>query len=329
MDEVSFSQVGIEGKIPPKCELRGALLGECAPLPHLSCDYTPHYEATLRSICNLVQETRHIPDALLRPYPSIRFGLETAFALWSFPQGGIRRGLHSSPFLRGEEGIPVNGLVWMGTHDQMLSRMEEKLQQGNKCIKLKIGAIDFDQELNLIRTIRQRYTPEEVQIRLDANGAFTPQQAPYRLEQLAPFAIHSIEQPIRQGQWFFMQQLCRQSPIPIALDEELIGVNIPQMKEALLDTIRPQYIVIKPSLHGGITGTDEWIQLARQRGIQSWITSALESNVGLTAIAVLADYHYGPHITFHQGLGTGQLFTDNIPMSIKIQDNCLWMVNTQ
>ena len=214
----------------------------------------------------------------------------------------------------------------MGSHDEMLARLESKMEAGFHCVKLKIGAIEFDSELDLIRHIRQAFTKEQIELRVDANGGFTFEDVPSRLEQLARYDIHSIEQPIRQHQWARMAQLCASSPIPIALDEELIGVNMPGMKKELLDTIRPQYIILKPSLHGGISGTREWIDMAHQRGIGSWITSALESNVGLNAVAQLAAYVYGPDISMPQGLGTGMLFTDNIEMPLTIRGEKLWRI---
>ena len=234
--------------------------------------------------------------------------------------------LFDTPFARGEEGIPINGLVWMGSYDEMLTRLEEKMKAGFRCVKLKIGAIDFDKELDLIRHIRSAFTKEQIELRVDANGGFTPDNAMERLEQLARFDIHSIEQPIRQHQWADMSRLCKESPLPIALDEELIGVNMLSMKQHLLDTICPQYVILKPSLHGGMAGSREWINLAKERGIGSWITSALESNVGLNAIAQFASDVYGPSITMPQGLGTGLLFTDNIDMPLEIRGDKLWRV---
>jgi o-succinylbenzoate synthase len=212
----------------------------------------------------------------------------------------------------------------MGNHEEMLQRMEEKLEKGFHCVKLKIGAIDFDQELDLVKRIRERFSFHEIQLRLDANGAFPFDEALYKLELLSQYAIHSIEQPIKQGQWALMAELCRESPLPIALDEELIGVNDPEMKGHMLNIIKPRYIILKPSLHGGMQGCREWITAARERGIGSWITSALESNVGLDAIAQFAADVYGDGITMPQGLGTGQLFTDNIPMPLEIRGEKLW-----
>ena len=330
-------------------------VGECATLPDLSCDAKPEYEMTLRQVCQMVEQMGRIPYDMIRAYPSITFGLETAFASFfdeakkklgamnlsegktsveilkeagvSVPMGMENLvNLFDSPFGRGEEGITINGLVWMGTYEEMLARLEEKLQAGFHCVKLKIGAIDFFKELDLIKRIRDVYTKEQVELRVDANGGFLPENAMSQLEALAKYDIHSIEQPIKQHQWPKMAQLCRETPLPIALDEELIGVNVRSMKQALLDTVRPQYIILKPSLHGGIYGCNEWIELANQRGIGSWITSALESNIGLNAITHYAAKVYGPNVKMPQGLGTGQLFTDNIPMPLEILGDKLFVV---
>lgn len=330
-------------------------VGECATLPDLSCDAKPEYAVTLRQVCQMVEQMGRIPYDMIRAYPSITFGLETAFASFfdaakkklgakklsegktsveilkeagvSVPMGMENLvNLFDSPFGRGEEGITINGLVWMGTYEEMLARLEEKLQTGFHCVKLKIGAIDFFKELDLIKRIRDVYTKEQVELRVDANGGFLPENAMSQLEALAKYDIHSIEQPIKQHQWPKMAQLCRETPLPIALDEELIGVNVRSMKQALLDTVRPQYIILKPSLHGGIYGCNEWIELANQRGIGSWITSALESNIGLNAIAHYAAKVYGSNVKMPQGLGTGQLFTDNIPMPLEIRGDKLFVV---
>lgn len=297
-------------------------VGECAPLPDLSCDALPDelYVSKLNVFCRDLCETGEIDVEALRDYPSMLFGLETA--LLNLRNGGK---LFDTAFSRGEEGIPINGLVWMGNYDEMLQRMEEKLEKGFRCVKLKIGAIDFEQELDLVKRIRERFSFHEVELRLDANGAFKYEEALYKLELLSQYAIHSIEQPIRQGQWAYMAELCRESPLPIALDEELIGVNDPEMKTHMLNIIKPRYIILKPSLHGGMTGCREWIDAARELGVGSWITSALESNIGLNAIAQYASDVYGPQITMPQGLGTGQLFTDNIPMPLEIRGDMLFL----
>lgn len=296
-------------------------VGECAPLPDLSCDARPEYATTLAQLCRMIELTGNVNYDMLRPYPSILFGIETA--LLDLERGG-NGNLFDTPFTRGEEGICINGLVWMGNFDEMLARLEEKMKAGFHCVKLKIGAIDFNHELELVRHIRSAFSKDQIELRVDANGGFSFEDAPKRLEQLAKYDIHSIEQPIRQHQWARMAELCASSPIPIALDEELIGVNMTQMKQDLLDRIRPQYIILKPSLHGGMRGTREWIDLANARGIGSWITSALESNVGLNAVAQLAADIYGPDIRMPQGLGTGQLFTDNIPMNLEIKGDKIW-----
>ena len=307
-------------------------VGECAPLPDLSCDAVPDYGDILNKVCadytggqercvNLgeIYTTFLSPCVTLRDYPSMLFGLETALL-------NLERGerLFDTAFSRGEVGIPINGLVWMGTHEEMLQRMEQKLEQGFRCVKLKIGAIDFEQELDLIKRIRERFSFHEVELRLDANGAFPYEEALYKLELLSQYAIHSIEQPIKAGQWAYMADLCRESPLPIALDEELIGVNDPEMKHHMLNVIKPRYIILKPSLHGGMQGCREWIETAREMGIGSWITSALESNIGLNAIAQFASEVYGDDIRMPQGLGTGQLFTDNVDMGLEIRGDRLW-----
>lgn len=300
-------------------------VGECATLPDLSCDAMPpnEYERKLRTFCDEYERTGVIDYEAMRTYPSMLFGLETAVAQLN-AKGSLN--FFDTPFGRGEEGIPINGLVWMGTFKEMFERLEAKLKAGFRCIKIKIGAIDFDRELQLIRHIRSTFSRNDVELRVDANGGFTPKEALSRMEALVQYDIHSIEQPIKQHQWTEMARLCTATPLPIGLDEELIGVNERQKKIELLDTIRPQYIVLKPSLHGGMAGTEEWIQLARERNIGSWITSALESNVGLNAIAQLTASIYGTNIRHAQGLGTGQLFADNIEMPLKVISDKLWIV---
>ena len=299
-------------------------VGECAPLPALSCDDIEDYAGVLRAFCDGFERTGVIDYEGMKDYPSMLFGLETALA--HFNAGSTM--LFDTPFSRGEEGIPINGLVWMGTFEEMSARIEEKIRQGFGCIKLKIGSIDFDREIELIRQIRGRFGRKDIELRVDANGAFTPDEAPERLEMLARYDIHSIEQPVRAGQWEVMADLCRRSPLPVALDEELIGVNDSIRKRELLDKIQPAYIILKPSLHGGMQGTREWVELAAMRGIGSWVTSALESNVGLNAVAQLTADIYGSNIVMPQGLGTGQLFTDNIPMPIEIRKDMLWCLKS-
>ena len=298
-------------------------VGECAPLPDLSCDAMEdeEYRSILNRVCEEFCQRQELDNDSWRQYPSMLFGLETA---WLNMTNGDR--LFDTAFSRGEVGIPINGLVWMGSYEEMLKRMEEKLEKGFRCVKLKIGAINFDQELDLVKRIRERFSHHEVELRLDANGAFKYDEALYKLELLSQYAIHSIEQPIKAGQWAYMAELCRESPLPIALDEELIGVNDPEMKRHMLNIIKPRYIILKPSLHGGMQGCREWIETAKDMGIGSWITSALESNIGLNAIAQFASDVYGDHITMPQGLGTGQLFTDNIDMGLEIRGDMLFRV---
>ena len=279
------------------------------------------YRSILNKVCEEFCQRQELDNDSWRQYPSMLFGLETA---WLNMTNGDR--LFDTAFSRGEVGIPINGLVWMGSYEEMLKRMEEKLEKGFRCVKLKIGAIDFDQELDLVKRIRERFSHHEVELRLDANGAFKYDEALYKLELLSQYAIHSIEQPIKAGQWAYMAELCRESPLPIALDEELIGVNDPEMKRHMLNIIKPRYIILKPSLHGGMQGCREWIETAKDMGIGSWITSALESNIGLNAIAQFASDVYGDHITMPQGLGTGQLFTDNIDMGLEIRGDMLFRV---
>lgn len=279
-------------------------LGECALFRGLSADDVPDYEQKLQEICTNI----HLfsPEEI-QGWSSIVFGIETA--LNDLQTGGIRQPFPSL-FSQGKQAIEINGLVWMGNKTEMLQRIEQKLQDGFHCIKLKIGAINFEEELMLLQSIRSRFSPQEIELRVDANGAFTPRDAMSKLEQLARYDIHSIEQPIRQGQWQEMQNLCKQSPVPIALDEELIGVTNTEEKIALLECIHPSYIILKPSLAGGFRGSREWIELAQSRGIKWWITSALESNVGLNAIA---QWTSTLQTDMPQGLGTGQLYTNNIP----------------
>lgn len=295
-------------------------IGECAPLPNLSCDDIPEYEAVLEEQCRIVVETGRIDLSHLQHYPSMLFGLETAFR----DLVTDHHALFDTPFASGDEGIPINGLVWMGSKEEMSRRIEDKLSDGFTCVKLKIGAIDFSEEIGLLKGIRERFGKDYVELRVDANGAFLPSDAMRKLDALAALDIHSIEQPIKNGQWEEMSSLCRESPVAIALDEELIGIVGEERKKEMLDKICPDYIILKPSLHGGMAGCEEWVRLARERNIGSWMTSALESNVGLNAVAHLAAHLYGPDIRMPQGLGTGQLFTDNIDMPVRLQGSWMW-----
>lgn len=292
-------------------------VGECAPLPKLSCDDLPDYEQILCNACRCLEQTGELDTEALRDYPSILFGLETALRHYETQSWA----LWDTPFSRGETGIPINGLIWMGDFDRMLQQIEVKMQSGYRCIKLKIGAINFEEELALLKHIRAHYSAREIKLRVDANGAFSPVDAMEKLNRLAELELHSIEQPIRAGQWEEMARLTADTPLPIALDEELIGCNTPEGKQDLLTSVRPQYIILKPSLHGGISGGNEWIAEAEKQHIGWWITSALESNIGLNAIAQWCATFRNP---LPQGLGTGLLFTDNIEMPLEIRKDCLW-----
>lgn len=292
-------------------------IGECAPLFDLSYDYNDSYENTLAHFCRQLEQDGSLNKEALRPYPSILFGLETAMR--HLEQQSFR--LWETPFSEGKAGIPINGLIWMGDYDYMLEQIEAKMQQGFGCIKLKIGAIDFDKEVALLRHIRKHFSAKEITLRVDANGAFAVGDALDKLKVLAELDLHSIEQPIRAGQWEAMAELAARTPLPIALDEELIGVNDPEQKRLLLESIKPQYIILKPTLHGGISGCDEWISLANSLGIDWWITSALESNIGLNAIAQWCATYNNP---LPQGLGTGALYTNNVEMPLEVRGDHLW-----
>lgn len=291
-----------------ECYPEVAGIGECALFRGLSAEDVPEYEAELEKIC---QNIAGIQPADLQHWSSIRLGVEMALADL---QNGGRRIYFPSDFTAGKKSIEINGLIWMGDRMTMLRRIEQKLEAGFSCIKLKIGAIDFESELSLLQYIRQRFSVREVELRVDANGAFTPADAWRKLEVLAVFDLHSIEQPIRQGQWEEMARLCKVTPIPIALDEELIGVNDLSRKRELLEKVHPQYIILKPALCGGFSGATEWIRLAEEFQIGWWVTSALESNIGLNA---LAQWVATLGTTLPQGLGTGQLFTNNMAVPLR------------
>lgn len=300
-------------------------LGECAPLPDLSSDRDAY--TRMSEVADLINKALKSDDyaEFLRPYPALLFALESA--MYDYQQNPI---LYDTPFAHSEAGIPINGLVWMSDYDDMLAQVKKKILSGFRCIKLKIGAIDWDEEIRLIEKIRSKFSKNTIQLRVDANGAFSPDEAPAKLAQLAKYDIHSIEQPIKAGQWKALAELCRTSPLPIALDEELIGLNQLHEKQTMLDTVRPQYIVVKPTLHGGMSGSMEWINEANKRNIGSWITSALESNIGLRNVALLAARVYGTpprsvnNEIMYQGLGTGLLYTDNIEMDMEIRGSRLW-----
>jgi len=287
-------------------------IGECGILRGLSADDRPDYEAKLEWACaNINLGLEALWEALIE-FPSIQFGLEMAFQSLQSETPFL---LFPSDFTKGRKSMLINGLVWMGTEGFMKEQIDEKLAAGFSCVKLKIGAINFDQELQLLRYIRSEFPVEQIEIRVDANGAFDSDNALNKLIQLSEFKLHSIEQPIQKNNADRMAELCKTTPIPIALDEELIGVFSPADKEALLIKIKPQYIILKPSFLGGFKGTAEWISLAEKHQIGWWITSALESNIGLNAIA---QWTFLQHNTMPQGLGTGGLYTNNFDCPLTV-----------
>ncbi|MEI8115658.1 MAG: o-succinylbenzoate synthase, partial [Bacteroidia bacterium] len=279
-------------------------IGECAPLPDLSIESPKKMSAKLLQVSEEIGFFTQFPEEL-REWPSIRFGLETA--LIDLKNEGNRI-LFPSAFTLGEKGIPINGLIWMGTPEFMKQQIRTKLDSGFKCIKMKIGALDFETEFELLKAIRSEFSPKEITLRVDANGAYTFKSALENLKRLSDLQIHSIEQPIEAGRWNEMAELCRKSPVPIGLDEELIGISSRSEMQKLLETIRPAFLILKPSLHGGFSGCEKWIEQADKAGTGWWITSALESNIGLNAIAQWA---FHKKAKAEQGLGTGQLFTNN------------------
>ncbi|MGY6648665.1 o-succinylbenzoate synthase [Wenyingzhuangia sp. IMCC45574] len=287
--------------------------GETGLFRGLSADDRTDYEEQLAWACNHIHLGLEELLSQLIEFPSIQFGLEQAF-LSLVSKTGFD--LFPSDFSKGEATIPINGLVWMGDEAFMQEQIQTKLEAGFHTIKMKIGAIDFDTELKLLASIRSNYSADKITLRVDANGAFTPKNAMEKLESLAKFDIHSIEQPIRQGQIKEMSALCKKTPVPIALDEELIGVFKQEEKQQIIEEIQPQYIILKPSLVGGIKGSNEWIQIAEKNKIPYWITSALESNIGLNAIS---QYTYTLNSDLPQGLGTGSLFTNNIESPLEVE----------
>ncbi len=303
-------------------------IGECGLLRGLSIDDRPDYEEKLKWVCENIQLGEEKLWEELIEFPSIQFGLETAFRSL---EGETPYLLFPSEFTKGEKNISINGLVWMGEEAYMKQQIEEKLQQGFNCIKLKIGAIDFEKELGLLRFIRSNFSPSEIEIRVDANGAFDVNNTLDKIFQLSEFQIHSIEQPIKKGQHDSMSALCKKAPLPIALDEELIGIFSYSNKESLLHKIKPQYIILKPGLVGGFRGTKEWITLAEKYNIGWWVTSALESNIGLNAIAQWTFLQNNP---MPQGLGTGALYINNFDSPLVVKEGKLcydpsfeWKVN--
>jgi o-succinylbenzoate synthase len=287
-------------------------LGECALFKGLSKEDDADYEQKLTALC--ADPTNVAPDC-----SSIRFGFETA--LDDLQNGGCGIIRPDCDWIGGNVGIPINGLVWMGDKELMLQRIQQKLDEGFKCLKLKIGGINFEDEVELIRYIRQRFGVDELELRLDANGAFTPDNALSRLDTLYKFGIHSLEQPIKAGQLKAMAAVCLNSPIPIALDEELIGDTPTAFKGEMLEYVRPAYIILKPALCGGLSGADKWIIVAENLNIGWWATSALESNIGLSAIAQWVN---DKQPSMPQGLGTGELYHNNIPSPVVRHGSALY-----
>tara|TARA_B110000908_G_C10226567_1_gene438253 strand:- start:102 stop:1136 length:1035 start_codon:yes stop_codon:yes gene_type:complete len=287
-------------------------IGECGLFRGLSIDDRPDYEEKLQWLCENIHLEKEFLLSGLKEFPSIQFGLEQA--LLSL-KSKAKFELFPSKFSSGEDSIPINGLIWMGSEQFMHQQIKEKLESGFTTIKMKIGAIDFNTELSLLKSIRKEYNSSEIELRVDANGAFKPKEALEKLKRLSEYQLHSIEQPIKQGQWQEMARLCEETPLSIALDEELIGIFDVTKKEELLLTVNPQFIILKPSLVGGINGCNEWINLSKSHNIAWWITSALESNVGLNAIA---QYTYELGVSLPQGLGTGSLFTNNIESPLEV-----------
>ncbi|MDP4798218.1 MAG: o-succinylbenzoate synthase [Crocinitomicaceae bacterium] len=295
--------------------------GEISIIEGLSDEFVDlmSFESTIHALCDAVNKKDHDSiQTILTSNSSIRFAYECAMA--DLKNGGLGI-IFNNDFYSGKRKLPINGLIWMGSEDFMKEQIDAKLLEGFSTIKMKVGAIDFEKELELLHSIRKNYSTEEMTLRVDANGSFEPHQAVKVLEQLAELEIHSIEQPIKAGQWGEMRKLCSSTPTPIALDEELIGINNYRLKIDLLETIQPHYIILKPSLHGGISGTQEWISLAEERSIPWWMTSALESNIGLSAICQLtAEYSN----ELPQGLGTGSLYTTNVETGLIVENGFIY-----
>jgi len=304
-------------------------IGESAPLKGLSLDDIDNFEDELRQTCEVLTKSDWYPahedevfewvnEHISEDLPSVRFGFETA--LLDLLHGGKRQIVNNNWSVSPYEPLEINGLVWMGDKEWMLEQLKNKLEAGFHCIKMKIGAIDFEKEMQLLAFIRSHYSANEITIRVDANGAFTEKDVYAKMDCLSEYQVHSIEQPVAAGQLPLMADVCVNSPVPVALDEELIGVHGKENKAQLLDAINPQYIILKPTLVGGISSTKEWISEAKSKNIGWWITSALESNVGLNAIAQLTATY---PISLPQGLGTGQLYHNNIPSPLSIENGRL------
>lgn len=297
-------------------EIKG--IGECSIIPGLSpdfCDFES-YELQVKTVCENISQYIDSLE-LLQNWSSILFGIETA--LLDLRNGG-KKIIFDNDFTSGKRKIPINGLIWMGDELFIREQIEQKLEESFSCLKMKIGAIDFHRELKILESIRNRFSSDKIELRVDANGAFSPKDAFSKLDQLSVFELHSIEQPIAVGQWQIMQELCERTKVPIALDEELIGINDSSIKRELLSLIRPQYIILKPSLHGGIKGCTQWIELSESLSIPWWMTSALESNIGLNAIAQFTGEFDNQ---LPQGLGTGSLYSNNVESNLRVDKGFL------
>jgi len=298
-------------------------IGETGLFRGLSIDDIPNYEEKLSWACENIKLGLTDLLAVFIEFPSIQFGLEQAFLSL---QSENKFQLFPSEFSKGKESITINGLVWMGDQQFMKSQIQEKINSGFSCIKMKIGAIDFDAEVALIKSIRKEFSSNEIELRVDANGAFKPENALEKLKTLSELDLHSIEQPIKQGQLQEMALLCEKTPLPIALDEELIGVFSNQEKQEVIKMVKPQFIILKPSLVGGFGGTTEWVDIAKKNNIDWWITSALESNIGLNAIA---QFTHTLKNKLPQGLGTGGLFTNNFESPLEVENGTLRYNNSK
>ncbi|MGE8555960.1 MAG: o-succinylbenzoate synthase [Chryseobacterium jejuense] len=296
-------------------------IGECAIFRGLSFDDRPDYEEKLKWLCENIDQNPDFLKEELKDFPSLWFGYEQAVQNLKL-SGNL---YFPSEFTEGKSAITINGLIWMGDVGYMEEQIQDKLEKGFHCIKLKIG-IDWKSEHIILQELREKFSKEQLELRVDANGGFSKEEAVTVLQQLADLHIHSIEQPIKAGNWNDMAELCAQTPTPIALDEELIGITDPEEKKKLLETIKPQYIILKPALIGGFAGSDEWISMAEAQNIGWWITSALESNIGLNAIA---QYTFTKKNPMPQGLGTGALFVNNFESSLDLRNELLWFKNIE
>jgi o-succinylbenzoate synthase len=284
--------------------------GEVSLIPGLSVDTENDVGHALEALVGTHPLDR-LEQGLYSLQQSVRFGVETALHSMKAQHPFMP---FDSAFARGEQGIHINGLIWMGTEKDMLTQMHARAREGFRVLKMKVGAGDFSHELALLKTIRSEFPADRFELRLDANGAFSTDEALHKLDALAGFSIHSIEQPIAHGQHQALKTVCEKSSIPIALDEELI--HLAPSRE-FLEFIKPQYLILKPGLIGGFKVADQWVQYAEELGIGWWATSALESNIGLNAIA---QWCSTKPLRMPQGLGTGRLFLNNIDSPLTIEN---------